>query len=419
MFSRISNLHRIGLLAGILLLAISISAADWPQWRGPNRDGSAPDASLPSPLPKELKLRWKVEVGEGYSSPVIMDERVYMMVRRGEDEVVICLDAKDGKEIWAKGFSVPFKVHPAALTAGPGPKATCLLTENLVIAFGITELFVALDRNSGELIWKHDFHKQFNPAWPETGTSGSPIRIGDTVVVPIGTKDKGGPAAFDLKTGKIRWQLDGDGPSYAAPDVFEILDSSQIITFTQKSLLGIRSAKGKMLWSLPFETPYGQNIVEPILIGNRIIYTGVDKTIQAVDLAKGPQGNFSTSPAWENKDHSSYMSQPVLIKDHVLFHSEKQKGMFVCLNGATGALSWESPPRMGDYVSFSRVGDTILALHNDATLRAIKARTDQFEELAHWTVADGETWAWPAFLDSRIFVKDVKHIYCWSWSRDS
>lgn len=416
MISNSSQLRKVCIAAITLLLCFSVSAADWSQWRGPNRDGSAPDAVLPSPLPAELKLKWKVEVGEGYSSPVIKDERVYMMVRRGEEEVVICLDAKAGKELWATGFSVPFKVHPAALTAGPGPKATCLVTDELVIAFGITELFVALDRMTGKLAWKHDFHKEFNPAWPETGTSGSPLLIGKNVIVPIGTKDKGGPAAFDLKTGKIVWRHEGDGPSYAAVDQFEILGGSQLITFTQESLIGLNPAKGKLLWSLEFKTPYGQNIVEPIVMGNRVIYTGIDHSIFAVELAKGPQGNFSASPVWENKDFSAYMSQPIAIGEHVLFHSDKQKGIFVCLDAATGVLAWESPPRMGDYVSFSRVGDLILALHNDATLRAIKADVAKYEELAHWTIADGETWAWPALLDSRIFIKDVQNVYCWSWT---
>ncbi len=397
----------------------AIRAADWPQWRGPNRDGVVPDSKLPDPLPKELKTVWRVEIGEGYSSPIVVGDRVFIMTRQANEEVCLALDAATGKQIWRYGYDCPFSVHSAAVGAGPGPKATMAHGNGRLFAFGITEVLTCLDAETGKLIWQHDFSKEFNSYWPETGASGSPLLVDGLCIAQIGKENEGGIRAFDQATGKEIWATPGDGPSYAAPELMPSIDGQLIVTFTQGSLIGVDPHSGKLHWKWPFKTSYNQNIVSPVAYKHLVIFAGTEQPITAIYVMNmiRPEGTIGAGDTyypiglqWENKEHSSYMNSPVLIGDRLFFFSEKKKGVLVCLDPANGKTLWESEPRLGEYATLIVYDGKLLMLTDDAKLRLIEVSGEKCVELAVWETAPSSVWAHPAVVGSAIYIKDLKHI---------
>ena len=146
----------LGLLLLTILLVAPVSAADWPQWRGPSRDGVA-EATLPAVLPDEPRLLWRVEVGTGHSSPIVVGDRVYQFAREGDDEVLRALELVDGGEIWRWALDTPYRRNPAAFSHGKGPKSTPIVSGDTICAHGIAGRLSCLDRHTGKVRWSKDF----------------------------------------------------------------------------------------------------------------------------------------------------------------------------------------------------------------------------------------------------------------------
>lgn len=132
----------------VLLLAPTARAQDWPQWRGPTRDGNAP--RVKAAWPKDLKEEWKVTVGVGHSSPVVAAGRIYVFARQGEAEVLLCLNAVTGKEIWRSSQPISYQMHPAAAGHGKGPKSTPVVSNGRVFTFGISGVLSCHDARTGK-----------------------------------------------------------------------------------------------------------------------------------------------------------------------------------------------------------------------------------------------------------------------------
>ena len=174
------------LLVLLLTSASTASAGDWPQWRGPDRDGSAADSQLPAELPQELNRLWSVEVGTGHSSPVVVGDRVYIFSRQGDDEVARALDLDDGSEIWSSSMETPYRRNPAAFLHGKGPKSTPVAIAGSLCTLGISGRLTCLDRESGALRWQQDFSDRFDRAWPDFGTATSPAVFDDRLIAHVG-----------------------------------------------------------------------------------------------------------------------------------------------------------------------------------------------------------------------------------------
>lgn len=157
------------LLVTLTPLSDATAAADWPQWRGPNRDGNVSDASIPAAWPKALKEEWKVNVGVGHSSPVVAKGKIYVFARQGEEEVLLCLDAATGKENWKSRQPIPYQMHSAATGHGKGPKSTPVVNNGNVYTLGISGVLSCHDASTGKLKWRREFSKEypkhFTPLW--------------------------------------------------------------------------------------------------------------------------------------------------------------------------------------------------------------------------------------------------------------
>jgi outer membrane protein assembly factor BamB len=384
---------------------------DWPQFRGPNRDGVAPSFTEPQAWPEQLKRVWRVDVGDGYATPILVGGHVYAFARQGDSEVMHALDAATGKILWQTRYPAPVTINPAAKGHGPGPKSTPTFANGRLYTLGMGGIVTAFDAASGEQLWQ----KAAGPVQPLYGTAMSPLVDGGLVIVHVGGHNQGALTAFDAGTGAVKWSWNGDGPSYASPIVADIDGVRQVITFSQENLVGVSASDGRLLWRLPFSTEYTQNIITPIRTGQTLVVSGYQKPTSAIRLGrKGEQ--WSTEVLWENPEASLYMANAVVTGDTLLGLTHRNRGQYIVLDLKTGKTLWTGMPRQAENASIVRAGNVVLALEEDADLIVGRVSRGGFQELKRYKVADAATWSAPAVSGNRIFVKDASAVTLFSVS---
>src|SRR5262245_22461442 len=204
------------------------AGGDWPQWRGPNRDGTLTSYAEPKSWPDQLTRRWKVEIGTGYATPIVVGNRVYAFSRQEDNEVMRAIDADSGKIIWEKTYPAPFKMNPATARHGPGPKSTPTYANGRLFTLGISGIVTAFDANTGRTLWQ----KPAGPIEPLFHTSQSALVDRGVVILHVGGHKQGALTAFDPATGAVKWTWDGAGPAYGSPIVAESAGTRQVITFS-------------------------------------------------------------------------------------------------------------------------------------------------------------------------------------------
>jgi outer membrane protein assembly factor BamB len=399
--------------AALLIFALAVhlgaQSADWPQWRGPNRDGVIPSFTAPNPWPEKLTRKWKVEVGLGYATPVVIGNRVYMFARQGDEEVLGALDADTGKVLWRATYPAAFTISPAAARHEKGPKATPTFANGKLFTLGMTGIVSAFDAATGKRLWQ----TASSQPGPLYHTAMSPLVDGGLVIVHVGSHGRGALTAFDVNTGAVKWRWDGDGPGYGSPIVAEFDGTRQIITFTQDNLVGVSASTGALLWKRRFETNYTQNCITPLLYGQTVIVSGLDKGVTAFKLVKA-NGQWNPVDVWENTEVSMYMTNGVIVHDTLVALSHKNSGQFFALDARTGKTVWKSAPRQASNAAISRAGDLLFILKDDAELLIARSGARGLETLRTYSVADSATWSAPAVSGRRLFVKDVASLTLWT-----
>jgi outer membrane protein assembly factor BamB len=385
------------------------ATGDWPQWRGPNRDGVIPSFTAPNPWPDKLTRKWKVEVGLGYATPVVVGNRVYMFARQGDEEALDARDADTGKVIWRSSYPAPFTISPAAARHEKGPKSTPTFADGKLFTLGMTGIVSAFDAGTGKRLW------QTPPSQPGPlyHTSMSPLIDRGLAIVHVGSHGRGALTAFDVNTGAVKWHWDGDGPGYGSPIVAEFDGTRQIITMTQDNLVGVSASTGALLWQRRFQTNYTQNCITPVLYGQIVIVSGLDKGVTAFKLVKA-NGQWSPVDVWENTEVSLYMTNGVIVHDTFVALSHKNSGQFFALDARTGKTVWKSAPRQATNAAISRAGDLLFILKEDGELLIARSGAGGLETVKTYSVADSATWSAPAVSGRRLFVKDVASLTLWT-----
>src|SRR5882672_2424158 len=198
--------------------------ADWPQWRGPNRD-AAGSLAVPATWPDQLTQKWKVTVGLGYATPLVVGNRIYMFSRQGADEVMTALDPTSGMTVWQTKYAAPITMHSAAVRHGDGPKSTPAFANGRLYSIGTGGIVTSFDVATGRQVWQ----KPGAAAQPMfTNNAFSPIVDRGMVIIHIGGHNQGALTAFDANTGDVKWQWTGDGPGYGSPIIADLGGAHQI-----------------------------------------------------------------------------------------------------------------------------------------------------------------------------------------------
>lgn len=399
------------ILGGLWVVVVGQNGGlDWPQWRGPNRDGSLASFTEPKSWPDSLTLRWKIQVGTGYATPIVLGNRVYAFSRQNDDEVLRAIDAASGKVIWMSTYAAPFKMNPATARHGPGPKSTPAFADGRIFTMGMSGMVTAFDAATGKQLWQ----KPVPPVEQTFHTAQSPIVDRGLMIIHVGGKDQGALTAFDPATGAEKWSWKGDGPSYGSPIIVDLDGTRQVITFSQKNLVGVDAANGALLWSVPFEARSTTNAITPLLYGGRtIIVSGQGKPLTAYTIAKR-NNQWVADLAWENPQLQMAFSNPVLVGEAVFSMSPLNSGQFFWANAKSGSTLWTSAPRQGGNAAIVRAGNLLFVLKDDAQLMVARANPGEFEPLKTYTVADSATWSAPAISGNRIFVRDIETLALWT-----
>lgn len=395
--------------AACALAALSAAAGaadEWPQWRGPARDGHLSGLQPRASWPEALAPGWKLKVGVGHASPVVSAGRVYEFSREGEAEVVRALELDSGRELWKQSYPVAYEMNPAASGHGKGPKSTPVLADGRLFTLGITQVLSAWDAPSGRLLWRKTFEASHQATAPAFGTAMSPLVDGERLIAYVGGDSDGELAAFDVKTGRQLWSWKGDGPGYASPVVASWNGVRQVVTQSQNALVAVAADSGALLWKVALKTPYEQNAVTPILSDGLVVYTGLDAPLTAVRPVKRGTG-FTLETVWTNPDVASYLSTPVLEGGRLYGLSHKKKGQWFCVDAKTGKTLWLSDGRQADSAAILAGADVLFVLDTDGSLTVAAADATAWRPLRKWKVAASATWAHPVVLDTGILVKDV------------
>ncbi len=392
-----------------LMAPPTVAGQDWPQWRGPNRDGAAQSFDKPAVWPDSLMQAWHVEVGLGYATPIIVDDRIYMFIRQDDDEVLMALDAASGERLWRTSYPAPFKVTPGAASHGKGPKSTPAYADGRLFTFGMSGIVTAFDAQTGRQHWQ----RPGDPIQPLFHTAMSPVVNDDVMILHIGGHDDGALTAFDVATGDIRWQWSGDGPAYGSPLVVDFEGVLQVVTFTQENFVGVSLATGDLLWRRPFTTRSTTTSQTPMIYAGTVIQAGRGNGITRFRVVREGD-DWATEDLWHTDDVSLHMANGVVIEGVLFGLSHLNSGQYFGLDLETGQLLWTSDPRQAQNAAILRSGRTIFSLEDDAELVIWSFSRTEFTPRRRYEVATSATWAQPTVLGSRLFIKDVNSLTLWT-----
>jgi outer membrane protein assembly factor BamB len=395
--------HLTGLLIMLLICSTNLLSQDWPQFRGIGRDSKVTGFKAPSAWPTELTQQWKITVGTGDATPVLVGKKLYLHTRQGSDEVILCLDASTGKELWKNSYASDAVTGPSV--SHPGPRSTPAVASGKIVTFGASGILSCLDAASGKVIWRKE-----NPAHsvPQFFTGMSPLIVDGVCVVHVGTKDNGQVLALDLKTGNEKWKWTGDGPAYASPSLMTLSGQKHIIVQTEKNLMALNLANGKLLWqisTLPLQRFY--NCVSPYIDGSRIYYTGQGTGIKAIEVTK--QGDqYITKDLWSNTEVGAKWNTPVLIGGFLYGFSDQRR--IYCINASNGQTGWIDAATHSDFATISDCGSVIMGFPQTGNLLVFKPDPKAYTEIAKYKVTETPVYAFPVIAGNSIYIKDAESL---------
>jgi outer membrane protein assembly factor BamB len=391
----------------LAFLSVALVAADWPQFQGPQRDGTCPETLAPWKTVKEL---WKVKIGAAHASPVIANGTLYSFHRRkGADdehdlEILAAYDPATGAMKWEKTTERP-KFESGF---GAGPQGTPSVADGRVFTYGNTGLLTARDAKTGDLLWSVDTLKDFSAKNLRFGVSVSPLVVGKRVIVMVGAKDAG-IVAFDVATGKVDWKATSDPGSYSSP-----IAHGDTLTFLTGSHLRALSADGRELWNFPFKDRANESSTMPVVIGDTVIGSSITRGTVALMVKDG-----KAEQVWENKALACFFSTPVVVDKHLYMINGVTGNKAItdaavnlrCVELATGKMLWEKEKVGSFHAAIVKMKDnTLLLLDDKGHLSLVKPNPEKYEELAKTKVC-GITWSSPAVVDGVVYIRDNTHLY--------
>lgn len=402
------------LQGGEPLLAEPTAEADWPQWRGPTRDGYAVGDAWPDSLDESrLKLAWRKELGPSYSGPIVVGDRVFTTETRNETtEVAIAYDRATGERLWQHEWPGAMTVPFFAAANGSWIRATPVCDGETLYVVGMQDVLVAIDVVTGEERWRIDFPQQVGSQQPMFGAASSPLVVGDALYAQNG----GGLAKIDTQTGDIVWRAalgDGDQAdgAFSSPYLATIDGEQLLVVQTREELKGIDLESGDERWSQPIQAFRGMNILTPVVFENQLFtsaHTGKSQLWRIVPVEGAPA---KLEEVWSNTAQA-YMSSPVVVGDYLYMHLRNQRLQCVDLN--SGDEAWRTKP-MGKYQSLVVLGGNILALDSGGELLLFEASPEEFKLLDRRKVSQDETWAHLAVCGGQVLVRELNALAVYTW----
>lgn len=391
-----------GALALVLVTPLSAAAEDWPQFRGPRRDGISLETGIlrswaaggPRPV-------WRRSIGEGFSGIAVRGDRVYTMALDGENEVALCLRAADGERVWATPVGPKFLEE-----FGNGPRSTPAVDGERVYALSSTGKFVALAAADGKPLWEHDLVAEYKGRVPQRGYSPSPLVDGDLVLLEVGGAEGKGIIAFEGKTGKVRWSALESRPGYSSPIIVTVEGVKQYV-FAQtggSDVVALRS-DGQVHWK--FTWPNGPIAMPVFVPPNRIfVSTANDVGGVLIEIGKGGDGAAAAvKEVWASRDMKNHFNSSVYHQGHIYgFDNATLKA----IDATTGTTRWAQ--RGFGKGSLVLADGLLLVLSDRGHLALVEATPEAYRELGKVQAVTGKAWTGPSVAGGKVFVRDQDEI---------
>lgn len=416
----LSHLRRVlPLAAGLVFATASAPAADWPQWRGPNRDGVAKESGLLGEWPKEgPTLAWKVsDLGSGYSTPAVVGERIYALGNDGlENEYVTARSTKDGSKLWTARLGVVG--NPKQNPSFPAARSTPTVKGDVLYALSSDGDLACVETGAGKIRWKKQLRTDFGGKLGIWAYAESPLVDGDTVVVSPGGAEAT-LVALNAATGDVLWKSalpEADEAGYASAVVVETGGVRQYVQLLQKGLVGVEARSGKLLWRHEKAVSrYNANIPTPV-VGGDIVYFGSAGTGGGAVKLKAGAGGVTAEPLYFEAKLPTAIGGSVKVGDH-LYGTTGQA--LLCVEFATGKVVWEE---RGIGTASLCLADGRLYLHGEnGDVALVEPTSEGYREKGRFTPPDQpkrsapmeKAWAHPVVAGGRLYLRDHAMLWCY------
>jgi len=402
----------LAIVLGCLFVSVDLSAADWPQFLGPQRNGISAEKGLldewPAKGPKEV---WRVPGGVGNSAISVSQGTAVTMVQRGGRQWLVALDAKTGKQKWEADLAPLYKNQ-----MGDGPRGTPTIVDQEIFALTGEGILASVSLVDGSVLWSVNALKELRGAVTDYGMASSPLVVKDKVIVNLGAPDTA-VAAFDRKSGKRAWTAGSGLAGYSSPTLLKVGGQEQVVSFTGEAAQGLTPETGAVLWSYPFETDFGCNIAVPLAWQDKVFISSGENHGSAL-LALKPKGKgFEVDEVWSSFGPKSSMRnewQTSIVLGEHLYGFDNVGGAgpvshLACIELATGKNVWQQT-RYGKGNMIWADGKVFLATLN-GELVAAKLSPKGYEELGRSQVV-AKTRQAPTLADGLLYLRDDKEIVC-------
>jgi outer membrane protein assembly factor BamB len=399
---------RTAIASAIMLLSLSAQLAaqaggNWPQWRGPNRDGISTETGLLKQWPTAgPPLVWKTSgAGTGYSSLAITDGKIYTMGLRGDREYVVAFDVATGKQLWATAHGGAYRD-----SRGDGPRGTPTVDGDRLYALGGNGDLSALEVKTGRVAWTMNVLQKFGGENIKWGISESPLVIGEKVLV-----NAGGPGAsviaLNKKDGSLIWKSQSDQAGYSSAMPLKIDNTTQVVFFTDSRAIGLDLNTGKFLWEYSRASNNVANVATPVVRGNRVFVSSDYGTGAALLEVKA---DGTAQEVYFTKAMKNHHSSSILIGDYLYGFSSAK---LVAMRFDTGELAWRD-----DSVgkgSLVYADGNLYAFSEDGVVGLVEASPTAYHEKGRFELKHGSlpTWTHPVVAGGRLYLRDQDTIYAY------
>ena len=393
-----------------------LQEGDWPQFRGPNRDGVVRSVTIPEGWAPEKPL-WKRPVGLGWSSFAIVGDCAFTQEQRGDFETVVCYAAQTGESLWVHQNKAKFSES----LGGVGPRATPTFEDGLLYALGATGILDCLEAQTGQLLWTRNILKDANAENLEWGMAVSPLIYGDFVIVSPGGRDSSSLVAYDKHSGERVWGGGRSRASYSSPLIHRVQGKDQILIFNGKGLFAHRPADGAVLWQYEYTNMPKINVAQPIPLSTAnlplswpslgeadspetariLLSTGYAKGSILLDLALSPKGEWSVKPAWHSRRLKPKFNN-LVANDGYAYGADE--GILACIDLKNGKKKWKDG-RYG-YGQLLLVENLLLILAESGDLVLVEANPEEFREVSKIRALKGKSWSHPAIGNGLLLVRN-------------
>jgi outer membrane protein assembly factor BamB len=421
-FANCRKLFQITALGFLSLLSIPAVAADWPQWRGPNRDNVWNETGILKSFPAEgLKIRWRASVGPGWSSPVVVRGRVYLTDMRLEKprawERIQCFKESTGKLLWSRESELVYPDWAFIPEHGGGPAATPIVEDGKVYWFGRSGQVDCLDAQSGKVIWETHLDKKY-----EIGVlscRGSPLIEGNLLILFVGGKPGACVIALDKRTGKEVWKALDDSLSNSSPLIVVAGGKRQLIVWMGNALTSLNPATGETYWRQAMVTSSNDSIPTPVVQNNRLLISGLMLELDAHTPTAKVLWPETMAPT---KRILSNTSTPMLLGDYV--YSAKSNGELVCLEAGTGKQLWANSNltelKFGASIHLTPNGDAVFLFTDEGNLILARLTPESYHEISRAHLLEPTSvlgtrrlaWIPPVYVNRCVFARNDKELIC-------